>query len=211
MPSTLVHVAISGLLAAALLREEFGWRSLLVVLGSTAFLDLDAFVGLVLPGAHRSLFHSLFVPLVLSLGLVLETNRKQSVLEERFDGRGRRVGSVAILAVAVGGIGPDLVTNGVNLLYPLTDTFVQFDGALKLSSTQGIVQTFVEPTGQDGSKVVVGSSRTIHYSTGVNPRRGTEPESVERVFPIVRSGLQLLLVLASATVVSFRLWEERGT
>ena len=50
MPSTVVHLALAGLLAAGLLGEWFSRRSLAVVLVVTVLPDLDAFVGLVVQG-----------------------------------------------------------------------------------------------------------------------------------------------------------------
>lgn len=50
MPSTLVHLALAGLIAGALLRREFDSRSLALVLVVTATPDLDSLVGLVIEG-----------------------------------------------------------------------------------------------------------------------------------------------------------------
>lgn len=209
VPSTLVHLAIGGLVAAALLRETFGWRSLAVVMAATAVPDLDTFVGLVLAGAHRSLLHTLLFPTLLGVGVVLDARRPNSWLCARFDGEGVRVAWVALAALVLGGIGPDLATNGVNYLYPLTDQFVRLDGHLRFSTQRGIVQTFVQPSGPDAGGAVVGTTKTLHYSTGVDPSPGAEPAAVERVFPLVDSGLQLLLVVASSLVLAVRLRETK--
>ena len=209
MSSTLVHVAVGGLVAVALLRDEFGWRSLLVVLAFAAVPDLDTFVGLVLPGAHRSLFHTLLFPILLTGLLWADTRRETSLLVERFGPAATRVVGVGILALTFGGIGPDLVTNGVNLLYPLQDNFVTVSGELLVSNQRGVVQTFVDLSQSDGG-AVVGTTETLHYSTGVDPSPGAEPESVERIFPLLDSGMELLLVAMSATLVGLRLsWQNR--
>ena len=100
MPSTLVHLAIGGLVAVALLREEFGWWSLGAVLAFAALPDVDTFIGLILPGSHRSLLHSLFVPIGLGVLLVWDVRREESLLVDRFSGHGARVGAVANLALA---------------------------------------------------------------------------------------------------------------
>lgn len=208
MPSTLVHVAIGGLVAVALLREEFGWWSLGVVLAFAALPDLDTFVGLILPGAHRSLFHTALLPIGLAAILYVDRERDRSVLRARFGPSAPRVAGVGILALVFGGIAPDLVTNGVNLAYPLQDNFVKVSGELLLSNQRGVVQTFVDLSKPDGGGAVVGSTRNVHYSTGVDPSPGAEPEQVERVFPVLGSGMELLLVGLSATLAGLRLREE---
>jgi hypothetical protein len=208
MPSTLVHVAVGGLVAVALLREEFGWWSLGVVLVFAALPDMDTFVGLVLPGAHRSLFHTALLPGLLAGMLWLDGQRPRSVLRERFGPGARRVFGVGILALAFGGIGPDLVTNGVNLLYPLQDNFVKVSGELLLSNQRGVVQTFVDLSKPEAGGAVVGSTETIHYSTGVDPTPGPEPEQIERIFPVLGSGFHLLLVGLSATLIAARFLDD---
>ncbi|MBS3760488.1 metal-dependent hydrolase [Halodesulfurarchaeum sp.] len=204
MPSTLVHVAIGGIVAVALLRDEFGWWSLGVVMAFAAVPDLDTFVGLVLPGAHRSLFHSVFVPLGLGGLLVADGRRNRSLLIDRFGPPARRIAGVGVVALVLGGIGPDLVTNGVNLLYPVQDNFLTVSGELRLSDQRGIVQTFIDRSQPDAGGAVVGSTETVHYSTGVDPSPGTEPEQVKRVFPLLGSGMQLLIVGLSATLIGGR-------
>ncbi len=207
MPSTLVHVAIGGLVAVALLREEFGWWSLGLVLAFAAMPDLDTFVGLVLPGAHRSLFHSILFPVVIGGLLVAEIRRPNSLLVDRFGPAARRVAGVSILALVLGGIGPDMFTNGVNLLFPFQDTFIAVDGELLLSNQRGLVQTFVDFSTADGGGAVVGSTETVHYVTGVDPSPGTEPENVERTFPVIESGMELLIVALSVTGTGGRLMQ----
>lgn len=209
MPSTLVHVAIGGLVAVALLREEFGWWSLGVVLVFAALPDLDTFVGLILPGAHRSLFHTALLPLLLGGLLLAESRLDRSVLHARFGPTARRVAGVGIVALVFGGIGPDLVTNGVNLLYPLQDNFVKVSGELLLSNQRGVVQTFVDLSRPDAGGAVVGSTQTVHYSTGVDPSPGAEPENVERIFPVLGSGMELLIVGLSATLVGARFYQDQ--
>ncbi len=207
MSSTLVHVAVGGLVAVALLRDEFGWRSLLVVLAFAALPDLDTFIGLVLPGAHRSLFHTALFPVLLTGLLWIDTRRENAMLVSRFGPAATRVFGVGILALVFGGIGPDLVTNGVNLLYPLQDNFLKVSGELFVSNQRGVVQTFVDLSQGNGG-TVVGTTETVHYSTGVDPSPGDEPESVERIFPLLDSGMELLLVTMSASLVGARLSRE---
>jgi hypothetical protein len=208
MPSTLVHVAIGGLVGAALLTSEFDARAVAVVVAVTAFPDADAFVGLLLPGAHRSLFHSFLFPALVGLLLVADTARADSLLRTRFGGRGVRLAWVSLAAMVFGGLLPDLFTNGVNAFYPVIDAFYTVDGELLISDQRGVVQTFVElqPPEQSNAQP---STRTRHYSTPVDPSPGTEPENVERIAPVFQAGWELMVVVVSTVVVSYRLWESR--
>jgi hypothetical protein len=205
MPSTVVHVALAGLVGVALLGEEFTPRALAVVLAVTALIDADAFVGLVLPGAHRSLFHTLLLPVVLG-GFVAYDSRRRggaSFLRRHWGDHGVRVAWVAIAGLTFGGIFPDLFTNGVNAFYPFHDTFYRVNGHLLVSDQRGLVQSFVELTPDTPRP----TTETLHYSTAVDPTPGAEPENVERVFPLVMSGWQLMLVVIGGFVTTSRLWE----
>ncbi|QCJ46382.1 MULTISPECIES: metal-dependent hydrolase [Haloprofundus] len=205
MPSTVVHLALGALVGVALLGDEFDRRALAVVLVAAATPDLDTFFGFVLVGAHRSLLHTLLLPTLLGGGLVYDTRlRGGSRLRDRFGGRGVRLGWAALAALAFGGIFPDLFTNGINAFYPLYDGFYSINGHLYLSNQRGVVQTFVEFAPEEPRA----TTETRHYRTGVDPSPGAEPENVERVFPVVSSGTQLMLVLVSAVVVGARLREN---
>ena len=63
MPSTLVHLAFGGMIAAALLGDVFDRRALLVVLAVTAAPDLDSFVALVSVTGHRTVLHTYVTPI----------------------------------------------------------------------------------------------------------------------------------------------------
>ncbi|MFC3477072.1 metal-dependent hydrolase [Halobacterium litoreum] len=204
MPSTVVHVAFGALVAAALLRE-FDAPALAAVCGFAALPDLDTFLGIWVAGGHRAILHTALLPFLLGAVVVWDARRADSWLRGRFGNRGPQVAGVGVVALALGGIGPDLMTNGVNLLYPVHDTFYAFDGQLKLSSTEGVVQTFVE-FGED-TDTVVGTTETVHYRTGVDAAKGQDPKNVERVFPVVMSGMQLLVVVTSAVAVVGRFRE----
>lgn len=208
MPSTLVHMALGGLVGAALLTSEFDARAIAVVVAVTAFPDLDAFAGLVLPGAHRSLFHSFLFPTLVVGLLLVDTLRADSFLRMRYGSRGVRVAWVSVAALVFGGILPDLVTNGVNAFYPAVDAFYTVDGKLLLSDQRGIVQTFVEvaPPEQPTPRP---STKTLHYSTPVDPTPGNDPENVERVAPVFQAGWELMVFLVGCVVVAFRLWDAR--
>lgn len=207
MPSTLVHVAFAGLIAASLL-ADFDRRSVGVVLLAGALPDLDAFAGLVLslPGAHRALLHTLVLPAAVAGVLAYDARvRPESRLRARYGDRGVRVAWVALAAFVFGGVLPDLFTNGVNALYPLHDAFYAVNGRLEFSTRRGVVQTFVETTSDPGRRH---TTRTLHYVTGVDPSPGPEPADVERRFVVVGSGMNLLIVLLSATVLWTRFRER---
>ncbi|MEF8887072.1 MAG: metal-dependent hydrolase [Haloarculaceae archaeon] len=216
MPSTLVHVALAGLLAAALLGAAYDLRALVIVLAVTAVPDLDAFGAFLFAGAHRALLHTFLIPIAAAAVVLVDTRlRGESGVRARFGPQGVRVTWVAILAFAVAGIGLDFVTNGVNALYPLVDQFYVLDGKFELSTTEGLVQTFVEVSAETGGAAgnatvpapeSVGTTENVTYTTGVNPDTdpGVESGPVERVFPVVRSGWQLLVVLAGVVTVLAR-------
>jgi hypothetical protein len=219
MPSTLVHVAIGGLVGAALLTDDLDYRVLAVVLGAAVVPDLDTFAGLVIVGAHRSLLHTLVLPTAIAAVLVYDT-RTTSVgtwlasryprvrpgrLRERWGAHGVRLAWVGTASLLIGGILPDLFTNGVNVFYPFHDAFYTVNGELLLSNQRGIVQTFVEITPESDAP----STGERYYVTGVDPSAGeTEPDT-ERIFPVVTAGWQLLVVLTSTCVLTIRLWESR--
>lgn len=210
MPSLVVHLAVGGLLAALLLDDAFSPRAAAVVLAATALPDVDSFVGLLLPNAHRAAFHTLFLPLALVGLLAYDLRiRETSVLRAHFGPTAGRVAGVAVLSLAVAGIGLDFVTNGVNLFYPIHDQFFTLDGHLLLSNTRGVVQTFVQPPPAD---VAVSSTKNTHYYTAVDPTYpGVEPEKpVERVAPIVQSGWQLWLVLLGYAALAHSLLSARS-
>lgn len=206
MPSTLVHVSLGVLLAAALLADHFRPRSLAVVCLAVVVVDFDVFVGLAVTGAHRAAFHTLVWPAVGAVAIVYDTLvRERSALVERFGEAAPRVAWTVVTAVVLAAIGPDLATNGANLLYPLHDQFYALDGKLELSSTRGLVQTFVESPER-------GSTAESQYYTGVDPdpssagaEQVTGESAPERTFPLVGSGLQLLLVVTSVVVATVRL------
>lgn len=225
MPSTLVHVAFGGLIAGPLLGMDFDRRAAVAVAAATALPDFDAFVGLFFEAGHRTVGHTLVLPALLAVLLYAETRyRSDSTIRERWGDRGVRVAWVSLLSMAVAGICLDLVTGGANPLWPIHDQFYRVSGKVELSNTRGIVQTFVEwnPETESVDANNFGNSSTVHVSTGVDPTpggesgplvgggesggggnngTGGEPEVIERVFPVVRSGWQLL-VLVTGTAVS---------
>ena len=203
MPSTLVHLALGALIAAALLEDAFGPRALAVVLAAVAVPDLDTFVGIALPGTHRAALHTILVPLLAAGAIAYDLRRENSWLRAR-GGRTVRIAWVAVLAYVVAGIGPDLFFNGVNVFYPLHDRFYELNGRVLVSNQRGLVQTFWEAAESTG-----GTTENTHYRTGADVSRGEDPANAERVFPIATSGLQMLLLLAATVVTGVRLWLDR--
>lgn len=206
VPSTLVHVAIGGLVATALLGDRFSSRAVAVALLAAAVPDLDSFLVFV-DGAHRSALHTLLLPALLTGLLYWDTRRAaRSRLRERFGAETGYVAAVAVVSLLVGGILPDLFTNGVNAFWPLHDQFYTLRGELLLSDQRGVVQTFIDLTPDEPAR----TTENTRYTTGADPdpwKQNDEP--VERVFPVVQSGWQLMLVLASVAVVGFRTVQHR--
>lgn len=209
MPSTVVHCALAGLLAAGLLGDAFDARAVAIVLAATIVPDLDAFAGFVIAGGHRSVLHTLLLPLGAAALLYVDTHlRDRSFVRGRWRARGVRVAWVSIAAVAFAAIGLDLVAGGVNLLYPIHDQFYTLSGELLFSNNRGLVQTFVELGGGE-AEAARGSSEQYRIGSGVDPTRGAESENVERIFPVAQAGWQLLLIVTSTFVLGARLWERR--
>jgi hypothetical protein len=209
VPSTVVHCALAGLLAAGLLGDAFDARAVAIVLAATIVPDLDAFAGFVIAGGHRSVLHTLLLPLGAAALLYADTHlRDRSFVRGRWRARGVRVAWVSIAAVAFAAIGLDLVAGGVNLLYPIHDQFYTLSGELLFSNNRGLVQTFVELGGGE-AEAARGSSEQYRIGSGVDPTRGAESENVERIFPVAQAGWQLLLIVTSTFVLGARLWERR--
>lgn len=206
MPSTVFHAAIGGLIAAALIRERFDARVLLVVLAAVLVTEVDVLLGLWIRGAHRTYTNNVFVPLAFAALVYYDTSvRSRSWLRERWGPDAGRVAWVGVVVLAVAGIGPDLFFNGVNLFFPVVDQFYSLSGEVLLSNQRGLVQTVVD------LETAKGTTETRQYRTGVDPNpanQGTEGAAVERVFPVATSGIQLLMILAGTAVVGYRLWED---
>lgn len=200
-------MAFAGMLAAAFLGAAYDRRAVLVVLAVTALPDLDSFVALVSTAGHRTVLHNFVVPAAAALALWADTRvRDRSLLRGRYGPRGVRVAWVAIVAYAVAGVGLDMVSGSVNPLYPIHDQFYALEGKIELSDRRGVVQTFVE-TGGDGGVPApegLGSSREVNLSTGVDPDPDGSETDPERIFPIVRAGWQLLVLVVGTAVTLAR-------
>lgn len=204
MPSTIVHVALAAIVALAVLPDRYlDTRAVAVVCGLAILPDLDVFAGFLFDGGHRTLGHTLVTPVALGVVAWLETRRDDSWLRRRLGGRGVAVGGAGLLAVIVASVGLDYVTNGVNLLWPLHDEFFTANGRAIVSNQRGFVQTFLDLSPPDPDPKQ--TTDNTHYRTGVDPSAGEEPENVERVFPLVTSGWQLLLVGTSLLCTTLKL------
>lgn len=208
MPPTLVHVALGGLLAAALLDRAFSRRGGAVVVAAAAFPDLDAPLALLLPGAHGAVLHTLLIPASAALLLHYDTRRADSWLRGRYGVAGVRVAWVALLAYALAGTGLDLLNlDAANPIWPIDTMYYSFVGKVEYSTTQGFVQTYYthDPDG-----------RWIHYvgqrgrppnfckPSLWNPVCGEDPGSAVRLTEVVQSGWQLLLVAGTPVVLFAR-------
>lgn len=212
MPSVVVHVALAGLLGTALLGDRFDAKAILVVVLVTASIDVDTLVGLFVPGAHRALFHNVWLVLVPMAVLVWDVHRRESsVVLERWGRDGYRVAWVSLVVLLFAHILLDAFYNGVNLLWPLHDRFYDLSGRLLVSDQRGLVQTFVEFDGTTGTvaeETARGTTETTYYSTGFNPTPGEPTADAERSFPIADTGELFVLSVASFVTVGFRLLEE---
>ncbi|MFW6152930.1 MAG: metal-dependent hydrolase [Halobacteriota archaeon] len=207
MPSTLVHLGLAALIAAALLDDHYDWRTLTVVLVLVALPELDTFLGLWLAGAHRTVLHNLWVVVIPGAVLLWDTRyRRRSGIRTRWGGRGVRVGWVSLVALLFSHILLDAFFNGVNLLWPVHDAFVDLSGELVYSTDRGFVQTFLE--WDEPATSVRGSSGEVHYRTGVDPTPpGRSADGVERTFPIASEGTRFVVMLTGFVVAGIRLGE----
>jgi inner membrane protein len=207
MPSTLVHLSIAALIAAVLLGEAFGRRSLAVVLAVTAIPDLDSFIALYAPFGHRSVLHNFTIPVLFGLAIWIDLRvREDSFLRSRWGVWGVRVAWVSVVCYAFAHVAVDMTDGIVNLLWPIHDQFYSLRGEIELSSQRGIVQTFTEPGEGVFLLEPAGNTGERELTTGVDPGDG----ATERIFPVFGSGLELLVTLIGVGVTAARLrlpWE----
>ena len=199
MPSTIVHLALAGLIAAALLGEHFDRRALAVVFVVIAIPDLDSFL-VFTDAAHRTALHNVWLPVVAATLLWVDLRvREESVVRGRWGAWGVRVAWVTILCSLFAHVALDLTDGFVNLLWPVYDQFYMLDGSIELSDQRGIVNTFSE----GGIPLLEAQGTTEEYeiTTGVDPGEG----KTERVFPVVRAGWQLVVLVVGTLVTAARL------
>jgi len=208
MPSLVVHYAFVGLLAATVLGAAFDRRSLALSLVVVTVPDVDAFIGLVSSVGHRAATTNLVIPAVAGVLVAVDLYaREESAIRQRWGAYGVRVAWFCVVVYAVGHVFMDAITGGANLLWPLHDQFYEISGRLELSSQRGVVQTFVDLDGSGPTFDAMGDSSEVQMSTGVDPDPGAEPSSdgsVDRIFPIVRSGWQLFVLVVGTLATAAR-------
>lgn len=209
MTGTIVHMAFAGMLAAAFLGEAFDRRAVGIVLLVTALPDIDSFVPLLVGFGHRAVFHNFVIPLAAAALLWVDLRREQSWLRGRWGARGVRIAWVSIVCYALAAVALDMVSGVVNPFWPLHDQFYSIEGKLVISDQRGIVQTFIETGGDGGGGSVPspepkGSSQEVNLSTGVDPDPSGTQTDPERIFPIVRAGWQLVVLLVGTAVTAAR-------
>lgn len=215
MPSTIVHLALAGLLCAALLGRAFDRKAVGLVLVLVALPDLDSFVPLVVGFGHRAVFHNLTIPLVASVLVLSDVYlREESYLLGRWGRWGYRVAWVAILCYAVAGVLLDLTDGVINPLWPFYDQFFTLSGKIELSDQRGIVQTFIE-TGEEGGPPTpdaVGSTDEVEITTGVDPGEPETPDKEpERIFPVIGAAWELVVFLTGTFVTAVRFYLDDFT
>lgn len=203
MTSTVVHLAFAGLIGAALLGEHFDRKSLAVVLIVVAFPDLDSFF-IFTDAGHRTVLHNIWIPVVTGVLLWGDLRREESFVRGRWGAWGVRVAWVSVLCYLVAHLALDLADGSVNLFWPVYDQFYTLDGEIELSSERGIVQTFTD----SGLPLLEarGGTTERQITTGVDPGDG----ETDRVFPIVRNGWELVLLVGGTVVTAIRLWQVEG-
>jgi inner membrane protein len=199
MPSTVVHMAFGGVVAAALLGTAFDRRALAVVLVAMALPDLDSFI-LFSDAGHRTVLHNLWVAAVPAALLWVDLRvREESLVRGRWGARGVRIAWVVLVCYLVAHVGLDAADGYVNLLWPLHDQFYTLDGSIELSNERGIVNTF-----SDGGVPLLdaqGTSSEQQITTGVDPGEGQS----ERLFPVARAGWQLVVLVGGTGIIATRL------
>lgn len=217
MPSSVVHAAFAFLLAVGLLGRFYDRRALGVLLVIVLLPEFDTVFGWVMDGAHRTVLHNLVLAAVLGGVLYWETTREASLIRGRWGERGVRIVWVGLFVHTFAHVSLDWThLSGVNVLWPLRDQFFALDGELAFSTTEGLVQTFVEvaedpETGRSVVDAGQGKTRAeTHVSNPAQPSPEPDPGPVDRRFPIAVRGWQLYLVLTGAfALVAKRLQTPR--
>jgi membrane-bound metal-dependent hydrolase YbcI (DUF457 family) len=215
MPTSVVHAAVGFLLAVGLLGNYYDRRALAVVLAVVLFPELDSALGIVMDGAHRTVFHTLLTSVIAAGVVYWETNRDNSRVRGRWGAYGVRVAWVAVFIHTFAHLGLDWAhLSGINIVWPLVDQFVTLEGELYLSSTEGVVQTFVDiaidpETGQQTVDAGQGgTTANTHVSTPVQPSKDPQPGPVDRRFPLAVGGWQLYFVVVGAFTLLARKFQS---
>ena len=209
MPSSVVHVGFAMVCAVGLLGRFRSPHALAVVALVVLVPEADTLLGWVMPGAHRTVLHTLGTSVLAGGLLYWETGRANSWLRTRWGPAGVRIAWVALFAHTFAHLALDWAhLDGINLLWPLVDQFLLLDGELAVSTSEGLVQTFVDvgvdpETGR--SQLAAGqrgSTREVHVANPVQPTAEPVAGPVDRQFPIAWHGWQLYLLLTGLFVVA---------
>ena len=218
MPSTVVHAGFALLLAAGLLKGAYDRRALAVLLVIVVIPEADTLVGPWMDGAHRALLHTLTIPIAVGTWLYWDTcyrDPDRSWLRRRWGGWGVRVAWVGLFVHFFAHVLLDYAhLEGINAFYPIYDRFFRLEGELAFSTTEGIVQTFVEirtdpETGERTTDVgSVGTTADTHVANPVEPT--DDPDGDDPILlPIAESGWQLYLAVTGLFVVLARRFQDR--
>lgn len=218
MPSLIPHAGLALLLAIGLLGHYYSKRALALILVVLVIPEVDTVLGLVIDGAHRTVLHNLVLPGVLVVLLAWDETRGAAWVRRRFGATGVRIAWVALLVHTFAHVFLDWThLEGINLLWPLHDQFFKLEGELYLSSTDGLVQSFIDittdpETGEQTIDAGGGGSRTeTQVANPVQPGPEAEPEPTERRFLLVNQGWQLYLVLVGLfSVLARKLQDDVG-
>jgi membrane-bound metal-dependent hydrolase YbcI (DUF457 family) len=210
MPSTVVHVGFGLLIATGLVTDSPDRRLVALLAVVLVAPELDTAAGLLLPGAHRALLHTLLLPALAAAAVYYDTRVRPpeaSWLRRRAGPRGVRLAWVLLAVHLFAHLLLDYAhLEGINAFYPLHDSFYRLEGELYVSNVEGVVQTFVDvsPGGGGGLEVDAGATGTTEDTTVANPVEpdgdpeaggsGGDDEPVDRRFPIAVQGWQLYLV-----------------
>ena len=213
MPSSVVHVALALAIAVGLLGRFYDRRAVFVIVLIALFPELDTAFGWAMSGAHRTVLHTMAGTAILAAVLFWETSREGSWIRDRWGARGVRIAWVGLFVHTFAHLALDWAhLSGVNFFWPFVDQFYNLDSELYLSTTDGIVQTFVEITEdpETGRGIVDagqgGTRAENHVSNPAQPSPDPEPGPIDRRFPIAVGGWQLYLVVVGAfTLVAKRL------
>lgn len=219
MPSSVIHAALAFLLAVGLLGRFYDRRALALVLVIIVAPELDTAFGWFMDGAHRTVLHNMVLAAVLAGVLYWETTRERSAIRRRWGARGVRLVWIGLFVHTFAHISFDWAhLSGINLLWPLQDRFFALDGELALSTTDGLIQTFVEirPDPETGQGVVDagqgGTRADTHVPNPAKPSDEPEPGPVDRRFPIAVDGWQLYFIITGAfALVAKRLQTPRSS
>ena len=208
VPSTLVHVSLGLIIGAAVLGGRFDLRPAILIVVLTALPDIDVFIEPVLSGAHRSVGHTILLPVVIIA--ILSSGWLDRWLSTWDGSNGKPTAFVAVGCMFAAGIVPDLLVGGINLFYPIHDQFYTVKGRLFYSTDRGWVQTFFEQqrsqtepprtTANFDFRTVLDAEPTI----GANSDQGGS-QRVERIFPVAMSGFRAWLIPVAVSITAIRL------